>query len=150
MPEYEMGRPIEILLIEDSPSDTLMTCEAFEHSKLLNRIHTVADGEAAVAFLKRESPYQNLPRPDLILLDLNLPKKSGREVLRDIKGDDSLKTIPVVILTSSKDEQDVVKAYGLHANCYITKPVGFAGLSECVQAINEFWFSVVTLPARRS
>ena len=150
MPESEVGRPIEILLVEDSPTDTLLTCEAFENSKLLNRIHAVGDGEAAMAFLRRNHPYEDSPRPDLVLLDLNLPKKSGREVLRDIKDDDALKSIPIVILTSSKDEQDVVKAYGLHANCYITKPVGFAGLSECVQAINEFWFAVVTLPTRRS
>jgi len=148
MPEALLGRPIEILLVEDSPTDALMTREAVKSAKFLNRMHLIDNGADAVAFLRREGPYTKAPRPDLILLDLNLPKKDGREVLEDVKGDDDLKVIPVVVLTSSQNEEDVVKAYCLHANCYITKPVKFDKLAGVVQAINEFWFTVVTLPRR--
>lgn len=138
--------PIEILLAEDSPSDTLLTKEALEFSKVLNVLHHVEDGVNAMAFLRREAPYTNAPRPGLILLDLNMPRKNGFEVLREIKLDDSLKTIPVVVLTTSKAEEDVVKSYGLHANCYVCKPVQFEQLATVVRNIQEFWFSVVTLP----
>jgi len=145
MPET---RQIEILLVEDSPSDALMTQEAFDNSKLLNTIHVVDNGVDALAFLRREGPYTQKPRPDLILLDLNLPRMDGREVLQAVKADDDLKTIPVVVLTSSRDEEDVMKSYGLHANCYVTKPIEFDKLVEVVRSINQFWFSVVTLPGK--
>jgi CheY-like chemotaxis protein len=123
-----------------------MTREAFDHSKLLNKMHVVDNGADALAFLRREGAYSKEPRPDLILLDLNLPKKDGREVLEAIKTDDNLRIIPVVVLTSSKTEEDIVKSYGLHANCYVTKPVEFDQLAEVVRTIRHFWFSVVTLP----
>lgn len=140
------GVPIEILLVEDSPTDILMAKEALEYSKVLNRLHTVEDGEKAVSFLRRQGAYVDAPRPGLVLLDLNLPKKSGREVLADIKSDENLKTIPIVVLTTSKAEEDIVRSYGLHANCYITKPVEFEKLAAVVRDIQQFWFSVVTLP----
>jgi two-component system response regulator len=139
-------RPVEILLVEDSPTDVLLAKEALESSKLANNLHIVNDGVEAMAFLRREGKYTEAPFPDLILLDLNLPKKDGREVLSEIKEDDRLKRIPVVVLTTSKDETDVVKAYGLHANCYVVKPVDFEKFAEIVQSIENFWFSVVTLP----
>jgi CheY-like chemotaxis protein len=142
----EEGKPIDILLVEDSQTDILMAREALESSKVINRLHVVEDGEQAVAFLRNEPPFSSAPRPGLILLDLNLPKKSGREVLADIKADEVLKTIPVVVLTTSKAEEDIVKSYGLHANCYITKPVEFSRLAEVVSRIHNFWFCVVTLP----
>ena len=146
MTEPTMVRPIEILLVEDSPTDAFLTQEAFNRSKLLNKVHVVDNGADAIAFLRRQNAYAKSPRPDLILLDLNLPRKDGKEVLQEIKSDDDLKTIPVVILTSSKEEEDVVRSYKLHANCFITKPVEFQRLSEVVKSIREFWFSVVTLP----
>ena len=146
MSEATMARPIEILLVEDSPTDAFLTQEAFKRSKLLNKMHVIDNGADAMAFLRREGPYAQCPRPDLILLDLNLPRKDGKEVLQEIKSEDDLKAIPVVILTSSKEEEDVLRSYELHANCYITKPVEFQRLSEVVQCIREFWFSVVTLP----
>ena len=139
-------RPIEILLVEDSPTDAFLTQEAFNRSKLLNKMHVVDNGVDAMAFLRRQGSHAQGPRPDLILLDLNLPRKDGKEVLEEIKSDDDLKSIPVVILTSSKEEEDVLRSYKLHANCYITKPVEFQRLSEVVKCIREFWFSVVTLP----
>lgn len=139
-------RPVEILLVEDSPTDVLLAKEALESSKLANNLHIVNDGAEAMAFLRREGKYTEAPFPDLILLDLNLPKKDGREVLSEIKEDDRLKRIPVVVLTTSKDETDVMKAYGLHANCYVVKPVDFEKFAEIVQSIENFWFSVVTLP----
>jgi len=150
MLETSMGRPIEILLVEDSETDALMTREAFENGKILNRLHVVDNGVDALAFLRREGPYAQKARPDLILLDLNLPKKDGREVLQDLKNDDDLKIIPVVVLTSSKAEEDIVRAYGLHANCYVTKPVEFEKLADVVRTINDFWFTVVTLPAAKA
>ena len=150
MTEPDAIRPIEILLVEDSPSDALMTQEAFEHFKLLNKIHLVDNGVDALSFLRQEGRYAEEPRPDLILLDLNLPRKNGREVLQAIKADERLKTIPVVILTSSKAEEDILRSYGFHANCYVTKPVEFDKLTEVVQSIHHFWFSVVTLPSRRT
>jgi two-component system, chemotaxis family, response regulator Rcp1 len=139
-------QPVEILLIEDSPTDVLLAKEAFEYSKVANNLHTVPDGVEALAFLRREGKYQDAPRPSLILLDLNLPKKDGREVLAEIKNDEKLKRIPVVVLTTSKSEADVLKAYGLHANCYIVKPVDFEKFAEVVRNIENFWFSLVTLP----
>jgi CheY-like chemotaxis protein len=139
---------IEVLLIEDSPTDILMTQEALVQGKLLNQLHVVEDGAAALDFLRRQGPYDRSPRPDLILLDLNLPRKSGQEVLAELKADEDLKSIPVVILTTSKAEEDVVKTYGLHANCYVTKPVGFTSFVDVVHAIERFWFGVVTLPPR--
>ena len=146
MPKSVTGRPIDILLVEDSPSDVLLTREALARFRLLNTIHVVDNGEDALAFLHKEGRYSQVPRPDLILLDLNLPRKDGREVLREIKADDRLKIIPVVILTSSKAEEDVMKSYDLHANSYICKPVEFDKFTEAMQCIGEFWFAVVTLP----
>jgi two-component system response regulator len=143
-----MPKLIEILLVEDSPTDVLMTQEALEQAKLLNHLHVVEDGVEALAFLHRQGRYATAPRPDLILLDLNLPRKNGQEVLAELKADQNLKLIPVVILTTSKAEEDIVKSYGLYANCYIAKPVGFASFVEVVQAIEYFWFGVVTLPPR--
>ena len=137
---------IEILLVEDSPTDALLTREALEYSKVLNTLHVVDNGEKAMNFLRQQGPYAQAPRPGLILLDLNLPRKSGLEVLTEIKADSSLKTIPVVVLTTSNAEEDVVKSYGHHANCYIKKPVDFGNFADVIRSINEFWFSVVTLP----
>lgn len=146
MAQAEPDSMVDILLVEDSPTDILLTREALESSKLLNRLHVVEDGEQALAFLRREGPYAQAPRPGLILLDLNLPKKSGRELLEDIKSDASLKTIPIVVLSTSKAEEDIARSYGLHANCYITKPVEFTNFAQVVQSIRQFWFQVVTLP----
>ena len=137
---------IDILLVEDSPADVLITREAFEEFKIINTLHVVEDGVEALAFLNQEGNYGSVPRPDLILLDLNLPRKNGREVLAEIKGDPRFKSIPVVILTTSHSEKDVLQAYDLHANCYIVKPVGFDNFVEAVKTIRQFWFSVVTLP----
>jgi len=140
------GRPVEILLVEDNPGDVRLTREAMKDSKLLNHISVVGDGEEAMAFLRREGKYVEATRPDLILLDLNLPKKDGREVLAEIKTDEQLRRIPVVILTTSSAEQDILKTYDLHANCYITKPVNLDQFSAVVRGIEEFWFTIVKLP----
>jgi len=137
---------VDILLVEDSPSDVLITREAFEEFKIFNTLHVVDDGVEAMAFLRQEGKYASMPRPDLILLDLNLPRKNGREVLAEIKANPRLKHIPVVILTTSHSEQDVLQAYGQHANCYIVKPVGFDNFVEAMKSIRQFWFSLVTLP----
>ncbi|HEV3238413.1 MAG TPA: response regulator [Gemmataceae bacterium] len=139
-------QPVEILQVEDSPTDVLLTKEALEYSKVVNNLHTVPDGVEALAFLRREGKHKDAPRPGLILLDLNLPKKDGREVLAEIKSDEKLKRIPVVVLTTSKSGVDILKAYGLHANCYIVKPVDFEKFAEVVRTIENFWFSMVTLP----
>lgn len=147
MREKEL-KPIDILLVEDSPTDILITQEAFEQARLINQLHVVEDGVAALAFLRRQKPYIHAPRPDLILLDLNLPKKSGREVLAELKNDPDLKFIPVVVLTTSQAEEDVLRSYDLHANCYIVKPVDFTKFVGVVQSIEHFWFNVVTLPLR--
>jgi chemotaxis family two-component system response regulator Rcp1 len=141
-------RPIEILLVEDNPGDVRLTQEALKDAKVANTMHIVEDGVAALDFLYRRGPYDAAPRPDLILLDLNLPKKNGREVLEQIKQDEHLKCIPVVILTTSQADDDVASAYKLHANCYITKPVEFAQFIRVVRAIEEFWFTIVTLPEK--
>jgi chemotaxis family two-component system response regulator Rcp1 len=146
MPLETPHKPIDILLVEDSPPDVFMAKAALESSKLPFDLHVVEDGAQARAFLRHEGLYANAPRPALILLDLNLPQKDGREVLTEIKADDRLKCIPVVVLTTSKAEEDILKAHGLHANCYITKPIDFGGFAEVVQAVEHFWFRVVTLP----
>lgn len=146
VPAAELGRPIEILLVEDSPTDAGLTQHAFAAGKLNNHMHVVEDGERAMEFLRREREFSKAPRPDLVLLDLNLPRKSGREVLEEIRGDARLKSLVVVILTTSKDEQDVASAYGLNANAYITKPVDLDQFFNFVRVIDQFWFSVVTLP----
>lgn len=139
-------RPVEILLIEDSPSDADLAIEALSQGKILNNLHFVEDGVEAIKFLRKKSPYLSVPRPDLILLDLNLPKKSGVEVLEEIKTDINLKLIPVVILSTSAAPEDIIKSYSLHANCYITKPVDFVQFTKVVRLIEEFWLSVVQLP----
>ena len=146
MISQKMGSPIEILLVEDNPGDIRLTKEAFNECKVYNNLHTVVDGEEAMAFLLREGKYSDSPRPDLILLDLNLPKKDGREVLRDLKSDENLKSIPVVILTTSQDEEDILRAYGLNANCYICKPIDLDQFSKIIKAIEDFWLSIVKLP----
>jgi CheY-like chemotaxis protein len=138
--------PIEILLVEDSPTDALLAKEALEYSKILNTVHHVENGEEAMAFLRQQGRHVDKPRPGLVLLDLNMPRVGGLEVLKEVKADESLKTIPIVILTTSKAEEDVVRSYGMHANCYVCKPVEFDKLAEVVRNIHEFWFSVVTLP----
>ncbi|MEI7646061.1 MAG: response regulator [Chloroflexales bacterium] len=138
---------IEILLVEDSPADVLITRDALAEARVLNAIHVVDDGVDAIAFLRKQPPYADVPRPDLILLDLNLPRKSGREVLAEIKADPDLQTIPVVVLTTSQAEEDIWKAYHLHANCYVVKPLDFATFVQAVQSIQQFWLSVVTLPS---
>jgi len=137
---------IKILLVEDSPADILLTREALEHNKLVNAIHVVEDGVQAMDFLYKRGKYASAPRPDLILLDLNLPRKNGREVLAEVKADPNLKTIPIVVLTTSNDDDDILKAYSLNANCYIVKPVGFENFVKVMQSIRHFWFGIVTLP----
>lgn len=141
------GQPIEILLVEDNPGDVRLTMEAFKDGKVQNKLHIAKDGMEATAFLHREGKYADAPRPDLILLDLHLPKKDGYEVLAEIKEDPELKQIPVVILTSSKAEEDVLKTYNLHANCYITKPIDLEQFIMVVKSIRDFWFTIVKLPS---
>lgn len=145
---YTNSGMIEILMVEDNPADIRLTKEAFKDAKMLNNLHVVNNGEDAMAFLHRHGNYVNTPRPDLILLDLNLPKKDGREVLAEIKKDPDLKRIPVVILTTSDDEKDVLKAYNLHVNAYIKKPVDLEQFMRIVEAVEEFWLSVVKLPPK--
>ena len=147
MNESMMVKAIEILLVEDNPGDTDLIREGLENSKIHNRLQVVEDGEKAIAYLHREPPYANASRPDLILLDLNLPRKDGREVLAEIKEDKSLKRIPVVILTSSKAEEDILKTYNLHANCYISKPIDVRQFLNVVKSIENFWLSIVILPS---
>ena len=141
------GRPIEILLVEDSPEEAQLTMEALKDGRVNNRLHWVEDGEKAISFLSREGEYSASPRPDLILLDLRLPRMSGHEVLNEIKKHPSWKRIPVVIMTSSDDEKDVRSAYDHHANCYITKPVDIDKFMEAVRSIEDFWLTIVHLPA---
>jgi two-component system, chemotaxis family, response regulator Rcp1 len=138
--------PVHILMVEDNDGDIFLTTEALKNAKVINQLSVVHDGVEAIDFLRRRGKYEGAPRPDLILLDLNLPRKDGREVLAEIKPDPDLGRIPVVVLTSSKAEADIIRAYDLHANCYISKPVDFAGLIEVVKSINEFWLTVVRLP----
>ena len=143
-------RAIEILMVEDNPGDVRLTREALKDHKVWIELHVVEDGVAALDYLYRRTPHENAPRPDVVLLDLNLPKKDGREVLAAIKSDDELKTIPVVILTTSQAEEDVIRAYRLCANCYVTKPVDFEQFTRIVGAIEHFWLTVVTLPPRQT
>lgn len=146
MSHQEMGRPIEILLVEDNPGDVRLTLEAFKEGKVLNNLSVVGDGVDALAFLRREGEYVDAPHPDLILLDLNLPKKSGLEVLKEIKEDPKFRRIPIVILTVSKDEEDILKGYDRHANCYIIKPVDLDQFMNIVKSIEDFWLTIVKLP----
>jgi CheY-like chemotaxis protein len=139
-------KPVEILLVEDNEADVRLTREALKENKVANILHVVSDGEEAIAFLRQKGKYADAPRPDLILLDLNLPKKDGREVLAEIKVDDDLKRIPVVVLTISKAEEDILKSYNLHANCYITKPIDLNQFMKVVQSIEDFWLALVKLP----
>ena len=141
--------PINILLVEDNPADVRLTREALKEEKIYNNLVVVEDGEEALAFLRKEGKYAKAVRPDLILLDLNLPKIDGREVLKEIKNDDKLKAIPVVVLTVSKSEEDVLKSYNLHANCYITKPVDLKQFVKVARSIQEFWFTIVKLPSKK-
>src|SRR4028119_42054 len=143
---YAPIRPVEILLVEDSPSDADLTLEALSEGKVLNPLHWVEDGVEALAFLRRQGKYAKAPRPDLILLDLNRPKKDGREVLAQIKADPQLKIIPVVILTTSSAERDILKTYELNANCYVTKPIDLEQFISVVKLIEAFWLAVVKLP----
>jgi two-component system response regulator len=142
----EQVQSIEVLLVEDDPGDVVLIQEAFADNKVRNRLHTVSDGVDALRFLRREGEFAGAPRPDLILLDLNLPRKDGREVLAEIKADPILKTIPVVVLTTSRAEQDVLTSYQLQANCYITKPVDLEQFITVVRSIEDFWLTIVTLP----
>lgn len=142
------ARPVEILLVEDNPGDVRLTIEALKETKVHNTLHVVEDGVQAMAFLNREGEYENAPKPDLILLDLNLPRKDGRDVLAEIKNDKYLKQIPVVVLTTSEAEKDILTTYDLHANCYITKPVDLAQFMKVVQSVEDFWLTIVKLPPR--
>lgn len=146
MNTYTHVRPVQILLVEDNPGDVRLTIEALKEAKVLNKLIIVKDGVEALSLLRQEGVHAQAARPDLILLDLNLPKKDGREVLAEIKNDDKLKHIPVVILTTSRDEQDVLKSYNLHANCYISKPVELDQFIRVVKSIEDFWLGIVVLP----
>jgi CheY-like chemotaxis protein len=141
------GKPIEILLIEDNPDDATLTIEALKEGKVRNRVHVAEDGVEALTFLRREGDKATMPRPDLVLLDLNLPKKNGWEVLTEIKGDPNLRRIPVVIMTTSDDQKHVDDAYNLHANCYVTKPLDVDEFVGAVRKIEDFWLTIVRLPA---
>ncbi len=141
-----IGRPIDILLVEDSIEDARLTQEAFQEAKIWNNLFVVRDGEEALGFLRKERQYDGMPRPDIILLDLNLPKMNGDEVLARIKQDPSLRRIPVVILTTSRSDDDIVKTYDLHANCYVNKPVDLEQFIEVVRSIEGFWLTFVKLP----
>ena len=140
------GAPIEILLVEDNPGDVRLTQEAIREAKIRNRLNVVTDGEEAVAYVRRQGNFADQPRPDLILLDLNLPKKDGREVLQDLKSDPDLHRIPVVVLTSSASEQDILSTYDLYANAYVTKPVDLEQFMHVVASIQDFWLNIVKLP----
>lgn len=148
MANKKTGKPIEILLVEDNSGDIRLTQEAMKDAKVLNKLHVVRDGVEALAFLRRQGKYVNTVHPDLVLLDLNLPKKDGKEVLAEIKEDPKLKSIPVVVLTVSKADEDIIKSYELHANCYITKPVDLEQFLEVVKAVEDFWLTIVKLPPR--
>jgi chemotaxis family two-component system response regulator Rcp1 len=141
-------RPIEILMVENNPGDIRLTIETLKEGKVHSRLHSVGDGEEALAFLRHQDQYDQAPRPDLILLDLNLPRKTGQEVLAEIKTDPDLRRIPVVALTTSEAEVDILKTYDLHANCYIIKPVDLDSFMEVVRSIEDFWLTVVTLPPK--
>jgi len=141
-----LGRPADFLLVEDNPGDVRLTQEALKNHKVQNNLHVVTDGEEAMDFLRRQGKHKNAPRPDIVLLDLNLPRKDGREVLAEIKSDPDLKAIPVVIITSSEAEQDIIKSYNLNANCYVTKPVDLDQFIKVVQSVKDFWLTIVKLP----
>jgi CheY-like chemotaxis protein len=141
------GQPIEVLLVEDDPGDVLLIREAFDFNKVHNNLNVVNDGEQALAYLRREGEYAGSLRPDLVLLDLNLPRKDGREVLAEVKADETLRAIPIVVLTTSEAEEDVLKSYQLHANAYVTKPVDFERFVAIVRQIDDFFVSVVRLPS---
>jgi two-component system, chemotaxis family, response regulator Rcp1 len=145
----EVVVPVEILLVEDNPGDRALAVEALKESKIANNLHLAEDGEIAMKILKKEGEYSKMPTPDIILLDLNLPKKDGREVLAEIKGDEKLKSIPVVVLTTSQAEEDIVKSYNLHANCYISKPLDFNQFVNVVKSIKDFWLAIVKLPPKK-
>jgi chemotaxis family two-component system response regulator Rcp1 len=148
MQRQEYPKPIDILLVEDNPGDIRLTVEAFKEGKCCNTLHVVKDGEEVMHFLRKQDRYADAPRPDLILLDLNLPKRDGRSVLQEIKTDPELKRIPIVILTTSKAEEDILRTYDLHANCYITKPVDIEEFITITRSIENFWLSIVKLPDR--
>ncbi len=148
MTQPQLPRQVEVLLVEDDPGDVLMTREAFEDYKVRNHLHVVNDGVDALAFLRREGEHADAPRPDLVLLDLNLPRMDGREVLHEIKSDPDLASIPVVVLTTSEAEEDVLRSYSLHANAYVTKPVDFERFIKVVREIDDFFVTVVRLPTR--
>ena len=142
-----IARPIEILLIDDSPGDARLTMEALKENNVWNNLHTVEDGQDALAWLRREGKYSDAPRPDIILLDLNMPKKDGRHTLAEIKEDEYLKHIPVVVLTTSREQEDILQVYSLNANCYVTKPLDFEQFKRVVKSVAEFWLTVVKLPS---
>lgn len=146
MNRWNFMSPVEILLVEDSPGDVRLTVEALKEAKVQNNLNVVGDGVEAMAYLRKQGPYADATRPDIILLDLNLPRKDGREVLAEIKSDPDLGTIPVVVLTTSRAEEDIMKAYEFHANCYITKPVDFQQFIVVVRSIENFWLTIVKLP----
>jgi CheY-like chemotaxis protein len=146
MPFSEPERPVEILMIEDNPGDARLAREALKEGNILNTLYVMKDGREGLDFLYRRGRYLNVPKPDIILLDLNLPGLDGRQVLQEIKSNDSLKLIPVIVLTSSAAEEDILKSYDLHANCYIVKPVDFEKFTQIVKQLEDFWFSVVELP----
>ena len=148
MHDWKEAKLVEILLVEDSPGDVRLTVEALKEAKVSNRLNVVGDGVEALEYLRRQGKYAHAARPDMVLLDLNLPRKDGRKVLAEIKEDPDLKVIPVVVLTTSRAEEDVLKAYEHHANCYITKPVDFQQFLRVVQSIEDFWLSVVRLPPK--
>ena len=148
MTRRQAAKPVEVLLVEDDPGDVLLTEETLLESKIQTNLHVVGDGVEALAFLRKEGEYATVPRPDLILLDLNMPRKDGREVLAEVKEDPDLKTIPVAVLTTSSQDEDILKSYQLHANCYITKPVGLEQFSTVVQSLEDFWFAIVKLPPK--
>ena len=146
MMNFELVKPIKILLVEDNEPDAVLTQEAFKEAKISNSLYVAEDGVEALEFLRKQGKFANVPRPDLVLLDLNLPRKDGRAVLEEIKADPSLSSIPVVILTTSSDERDIIRAYTSHANCYIIKPVDFLQFMNIIKSIEGFWLTVVRLP----
>jgi two-component system, chemotaxis family, response regulator Rcp1 len=148
MTHHQASRPIEVLLVEDSPSDANLTIKGFLNAQIANNLHWVEDGESAINYLREQEEFTNVPRPDLILLDLNLPGMDGREVLTEIKSDPNLKSIPVVIITTSNDEQDILRSYNLSANCYVTKPIDIYQFTQVVQLIKDFWLIAAKLPQK--
>ena len=148
MSQDRSGSPVQILLVEDSPGDVNLTREALRSARVANELHVVEDGEAAMRFLRREDPYADVPTPDLVLLDLNLPRKDGREVLDEVKADPQLRTIPIIVLTTSADEADILQSYRLHANAFVTKPVGFSDFLEALKHLEGFWLEIVRLPKK--